>query len=370
MTEEAAETTTDATSSTDPDTDPNATSNTDPDTDPNVTSNTDSSTTPNATSSEGGKSSVYAAIAGNIGVAIVKFIASAVSGSSAMFSEAIHSLVDSGNGILILVGMKKAQRKPDFHHPFGSGKELYFYTLIVALAIFLLGGGVAIWEGVGAVRESLAGHNTIGDPLVSYIVLIACALIEGMSLRVAVKNFNAARGSMRTFEFIRYAKDPSIYTVVLEDTAAETGLLLAFIGTILTHATQNTIFDGAASILIGLLLCAVAIVLLKETRGLLVGEGVTEAEIDEMRAIVTEDDNVLECGKILTMYMGPASLVVAMDVTLAPDLEYYELDEVTDEIENRIAQRWPETAQVYVEIERLDGVVAQHNAQDRWGSKS
>lgn len=320
--------------------------------------------------SEGGKASVFAAIAANVGIAIVKFIASAVSGSSAMFSEAIHSLVDCGNGILLLIGMKKAQRKPDFHHPFGSGKELYFYSLIVALAIFLLGGGVAIWEGVEAVEEALAGHAEIGDPLIGYIVLGACAILEGLSLRVALKNFNEARGTMRVFEFIRNAKDPSLYTVVLEDTAAETGLLFALIGTILTQTTRNAVFDGAASILIGLLLCTVAALLLKETKGLLVGEGVTAEEIDEMRAIVTEDDNVIECGKILTMYMGPSNLVVAMDVTLTPDLEYYELDMVTDEIEARIKQRWPETAQVYVEIERLDGVVAQHNAQDEWGTES
>lgn len=315
---------------------------------------------------KGGKSSVLAAIAGNIGVAIVKFIASAVSGSSAMFSEAIHSLVDCGNGILILVGLKKAQRKPDFHHPFGSGKELYFYSLIVALAIFLLGGGVAIMEGITAIKSALAGTSEIGDPLMNYIVLAACAVIEGLSLRVALKNFNAARGKTRPLAFIREAKDPSLYTVVLEDTAAETGLLFALIGTILTQVTRNTLFDGGASILIGLLLCCVAGLLLKETKGLLVGEGVSPQEVDEMRAIATADANVVECGTILTMYMGPNNLVVAMDVTLAPELDHGEIDKATDNIEARIKSHWPETAQVYVEVERLGNVVAQHTAQDEW----
>ena len=319
-----------------------------------------------AAAEEGGKSSVIAAIAGNVGVAIVKFIASAVSGSAAMFSEAIHSLVDCGNGILILVGLKKAQREPDFHHPFGSGKELYFYSLIVALAIFLLGGGVAIMEGVQAVKNALAGTAEIGDPLMGYIVLFACAFIEGMSLRVALKNFNAARGKTGPIAFIRNAKDPSLYTVVLEDTAAETGLLFALVGTILTQTTRNAVFDGAASILIGLLLCCVAFLLLTETKGLLVGEGVTAAEVDEMRAIVTQDDDVLDCGKILTMYMGPNNLVVATDITIADNLEYAELDTVTDDIEKRIKARWPETAQVYVEIESVAVCLAEQEAQEEW----
>lgn len=315
---------------------------------------------------EGGKASVIAAIAGNIGVAAVKFVASFLSGSSALFSEAIHSLVDCGNGILLLIGMRKARHSADFTHPLGYGKELYFYTLIVSLAIFLLGGGVAIYEGIEAVKEALAGHSQPGDPLVGYIVLIAAVLIEGASLRVALKGFNAARGSVKPMAFIRQAKDPSLFTVVLEDSAAELGLLFALIGTVLTQVTGNTVFDGAASILIGALLCCVALLLLSETKGLLVGEGVSAEEVAEMRAVAEDDPRIAEAGSILTLYMGPTSLLVVMDVSLSPDTIISEVDEVTDGIEARIKERWPQTTQVFVEIESLKVCLDEQETQESW----
>ncbi|MDO4182432.1 MAG: cation diffusion facilitator family transporter [Coriobacteriia bacterium] len=316
--------------------------------------------------SEGGKSSVIAAIAGNVGVAVVKFIASFLSGSSALFSEAIHSLVDCGNGLLLLVGMRKSRRKPDFYHPFGSGKELYFYTLIVALAIFLLGGGVALKEGIEAVQAALAGTAQIGDPLVGYVVLICAAIIEGLSLRVALKNFNAARGNLGPIAFIKQAKDPSLYTVVMEDSAAEVGLLFALVGTVLTQATRNAVFDGAASIAIGLLLCAVAVVLLRATKGLLVGVGVNPEEVEQMRALVEQDPMVVECGRILTNYMGPANLLVAMDVTFQPSLRADDADGVTDRIEAAIRQQWPETSEVFIEVECLGECLRQQQVEDTW----
>ena len=310
--------------------------------------------------------SVIAAICGNIGVAIVKFIASQVSGSSALFSEAIHSLVDCGNGILILVGLRKARRAPDFNHPFGSGKELYFYTLIVSLAIFLLGGVVAVVEGVNAINEALAGTLTPGNPLVGYIVIIAAALIEGTSLRVALKNFNKARGDVGPIAFIRAAKDPSLYTVVLEDSAAELGLLFALVGTVVTQFTGNCVFDGAASILIGLLLCSVSVLLLSETKGLLVGEGVSAEEVDLMREIAEQDPLVRECGTVLTQYMGPRALIVAMDISLANGVSPQQVDRITDDIETRIRQRWPEASSVFIEIESLSVVLHEQEVQDAW----
>ena len=312
------------------------------------------------------KLAVVAAILGNVGVAVVKFIASAISGSSALFSEAIHSLVDCGNGILILVGLRKARRAPDYAHPFGSGKELYFYTLVVSLAIFLLGGCVAILEGVQAIRHALAGAVEPGDPLVGYIVLVAAAFIEGTSLTIALKQFNAARGSMGPIAFIRQAKDPSLYTVVLEDSAAELGLLFALVGTVLTQVTGNAVFDGAASICIGLLLCCVSALLLSETKGLLVGEGISPDEVDEMRLIAEDDPRVTEAGGILTMYMGPTSLLVVMDISLTPNVPVAQVDEVTDNIEKRIKARWPETSQVYIEIESVSVCLREQEEQELW----
>ena len=311
-------------------------------------------------------SSVIAAICGNVGVAIVKFIASALSSSSALFSEAIHSLVDCGNGILILIGLRKSKRPADFEHPFGSGKELYFYTLIVSLCIFLLGGGVAIVEGIETVQKALEGALAPGDPLVGYVVIVAAACIEGASLRVALKNFNKARGQVGPLAFIKQAKDPSLFTVVLEDSAAELGLIFALLGTVATQVTRNCVFDGAASVLIGLLLCCVAFLLLRETKGLLVGEGVLPAEVAEMRELAEADARVRECGTVLTQYMGPRSLIVTMDIGLAPGVAVAEIDEVTDGIEARIKERWPEAQAVFIEIESLGVVLAEQREQDAW----
>lgn len=312
------------------------------------------------------KGAVIAAVAANIGVAIVKFIASAISGSSAMFSEAIHSLVDSGNGILLLIGMRKAQRKPDFSHPFGYGQEVYFYTMIVALAIFFVGGGLAIMEGLETLEHALAGAQEIGDPLVGYIVLGLAIIIEGASLRVALKTFNRARGSMKPFAFIKQAKDPSVFTVVLEDSAAELGLLFALVGTILTQVTRNAVFDAAASILIGLLLCAVAATLLVETKSLLVGEGLNPDQVSRMRDLVEKNPAVLECGRILSVYMGPSSLVVCTDVTFAPGLDAITVERATDAIEASIKQHFPETQQVFIEIESLRECLRQQQQQQAW----
>ena len=319
-----------------------------------------------ASAEKGSKVSVIAAICGNVGVAVVKFIASALSGSSALFSEAIHSVVDCGNGLLILLGLRKAKKAPDYSHPFGSGKELYFYTLIVSLAIFLLGGVFAIMEGINAIRAALAGQSTLGDPLVGYIVIVAAAIIEGSSLTVALKNFNVARGSMKPLEFIRAAKDPSLYTVVLEDSAAEIGLLFALLGNVLSQATGNPLFDAAASVFIGALLCCVAVLMMTETKGLLVGEGVTPEEVDEIQALAEADARVRECGSVLTLYMGPTSLLVVMDISLMPTVIPAEVDAITDGIESRIKARFPEATQVYIEEESLSVCLQELREQDAW----
>ena len=221
---------------------------------------------------------VIAAVLANIAIGIVKFIAAGISGSSAMISEGIHSIVDSGNGLLILYGMKRAQRKPDLAHPFGYSQELYFWTLVVAVMIFALGGGFSMYEGISRIL-SITPETTLGDPTLNYIIIAISAAIEAASLSVALREFNAARGDVAPMRFIREAKDPSLFTVVLEDSAAEIGLLLAFLGTLLGHLTGNPYFDGIASMLIGVLLACVAVILLRETKGLIIGEGFSASEL-------------------------------------------------------------------------------------------
>jgi len=201
----------------------------------------------------------------------------------------------------------------------------------------------------------------LGDPTVSYIVLAAAALIEGGSLSVAVRQFNRARGGVSPFAFIRDAKDPALYTVVLEDSAAEAGLLIAFSGIFLGHALGNPYLDGVAALLIGALLCLVAVVLLKETKGLLIGEGMKHDELEEIQSIVESGDGVSTCGRILTMYMGPRNLMVAVDAGFDPSCTANQVLSAVDKIEERIAARFPQTSCVFIEAESLRQVRRQHD---------
>ncbi len=296
--------------------------------------------------------SVLAAIAANIAIGVVKFIAAAISGSSAMISEGIHSIVDSGNGLLILLGMKKAEHKPDAEHPFGYSHELYFWTLVVAIMIFALGGGFSIYEGLEHIKE-IGPDTQLGNPLMSYIVILVSMVIEGVSLSVALRTFNAARGDTKPLDFIRNAKDPSLFTVVFEDSAAEFGLIVALAGVFFSHLLDNPYLDAGASVVIGLLLCIVAVVLLRETKGLLVGEGLLKDEVREVETIVKADPAVAECGRILSLYLGPQDLLLAIDATFADDSTRDDIVDSIDRIEGRLVERFPQVTRVFIESESL-----------------
>jgi len=294
---------------------------------------------------------IIAAILANIAIGIIKFIAAAISGSSAMVSEGIHSIVDSGNGLLLLFGMKRASRKPDLEHPFGYSHELYFWTMVVAVMIFALGGGFSIYEGFHNLTH-LKGTE-MGDPLMSYIVIGASVIIEGFSLSVALRNFNKARGNTKPLRFIREAKDPSLSTVVLEDSAAELGLIVAFCGVFFGHLFKNPAIDAAASVVIGLILCIVATILLRETKGLLVGEGMHADELREIERIVKADPQIIECGRILTLYLGPDDLLVTLDATFAEGSTRDDIDAAIDRVERGIVSTFPQARRIFIESENL-----------------
>ena len=295
---------------------------------------------------------VIAAVLANIAIGVVKFIAAFISGSSAMISEGIHSIVDSGNGLLILFGMKQAEKRPDLEHPFGYSQELYFWTLVVAVMIFALGGGFSIYEGITRIME-ITPETTLGDPTLNYVIIAISAVIEGVSLSVALREFNAARGDTSPLTFIREAKDPSLFTVVLEDSAAEAGLLFAFLGTLLGHVLGNPLFDGVASVLIGCLLAFVSIVLLRETKGLLIGEGLNLEELQRVEAVVEADPNVVECGRILSLYLGPHDLLLTIDVTFDETAGRDSIDRSIDAIERGIVRELPQTTRIFIEPENL-----------------
>jgi cation diffusion facilitator family transporter len=303
---------------------------------------------------------VVAAIIGNLIIAVIKFVAAAMTGSSAMISEGIHSLVDTGNGGLVLLGMNRARQPADESHPFGHGKSLYFWTHVVAVSIFGIGGGMSLYEGIMHILH-VAPAAELGDPTVAYIVLAISFLVEGGSFSVAMKQFLQAKGNMGAWQFINQSKDPSIYTVVLEDSAALLGLIFAFLGIFFGHLFNNAYLDGVASIAIGLLLMSVAGILASRTRGLLLGEGVNPDELADIRRRVESDPAVESAGDILTMYMGPHDLLVNMGVRFTPGTTAEQMHEAIRRIETDLHSAYPETNRVYIEAESLPATgVQQH----------
>lgn len=260
------------------------------------------------------KVAVVAAIAGNIAIAASKGVAAAVSGSSAMLSEAIHSLVDTGNGVLLLYGMRRSKLPADLEHPFGHGHELYFWTLIVAVLIFGLGGGMSIVTG----WRHLMHPEPAKDLAWSYGVLAVAMVFEGTSWWFGWKAFRGERRGRGILETIVGSKDPTTYSVLLEDSAALLGLVLAFAGIWAGSALGLPWLDGLASILIGLLLCAVAVLMVNESRKLLVGEGVGKDTLAGIRRIAETDPGVAAVGRLFSMYLGPDEVMLVMEVHFRP----------------------------------------------------
>jgi cation diffusion facilitator family transporter len=293
------------------------------------------------------KPAVIAAIAGNVAIAVIKFAAAAMTGSSAMISEGIHSVVDTGNGCLLLVGLKKSEKPANERHPFGYGKEVYFWSLIVAMSVFGVGGGLSIYEGIDHLRHP----NPLGDPTANYVVLGLSALFESISFTVAYRQFRRHKGQRSTIQAIRHGKDPSMFTVVFEDSAALAGLAIAFVGILLSHLLDNVYLDGVASVGIGLLLAAVALWLAIETKGLLVGESADPALVEEIERIAADDPAVVAVGHALTMHLGPDEVLLNLGIEFAPDTPAGDIHAAVHRIEERIIAKYPEVTRIYLEVE-------------------
>jgi cation diffusion facilitator family transporter len=295
---------------------------------------------------------VVAAIISNTIIFICKLVAAVITRSSAMLAESIHSMVDIGNGALVAYGIRQSNKPPDSRHPFGYGSELYFWSLIVAISIFGIGGGMSLYEGINHLRHPVM----LESPIVSYIVIAIGVLVEGASLVIAVKHFNQAKGASSAYGFIRASKDPSLFTVVFEDSAAVLGLLIAFVGIMLSDITGNPIFDGLASILIGLLLMIVAFFLARESKDLLVGEGVDKATLKRMLQIVSAHDDVEKVGQLRTLYLGPDNLIVAIDVKFTTGINEKMIDEEISEIEMALKAEYPQIKHIFIEVASLADV--------------
>ncbi|MEM7304358.1 MAG: cation diffusion facilitator family transporter, partial [Pseudomonadota bacterium] len=247
------------------------------------------------------KKVIYAALIGNSAIAVAKFVMAAITGSAAMFSEGIHSLVDTGNQILLLLGLKRSRRPADPQFPFGYGKEVYFWSFVVALLIFAGGAGLSIFKGV----QHILHPEEITSPYLNYIVLGIAIVIEASVFIVAVREFNSYRGSQGFLEAIHKGKDPAMFVVLLEDSAAILGLLAAMAGIAISQLTGNYVFDGIASVIIGLILAMVAVLLAYETKGLLIGESANKEVVEGIHSIVKQTCGVDRVNEVLTLHMGP-----------------------------------------------------------------
>ena len=292
---------------------------------------------------------VYAALAGNLTIAAVKFTAAAYTGSAAMLSEAVHSLVDTGNQGLLLVGLRQAARRPTAGHPFGHGLQLYFWSFVVAILIFGLGAGVSILEGIDKIRSP----HPIRDVWMNYAVLGASALIEGTTLLISLHEFRRSKGRRGWFEALRHSKDPSVFTVVLEDSAALSGLGFAFLGLLLAEMLHAPAFDGIASILIGLLLASAAWFLAAEAYGLLTGEAAAPEVCDSIRELVPQT-GVRHVNDLLSMHFGPDEVLLVLSIEFEDHLSAAGIQDAVNGIERRIQAVHPEMTRIFIEAQRSD----------------
>src|SRR5665647_860542 len=290
------------------------------------------------------KTVVYAAAAGNLMVALTKFIAAWWTGSSAMLSEAIHSVVDTGNQLLLLYGMRRAARPPDADHPLGHGRELYFWSFIVALLLFTLGACVAFYEGVEHIRHP----NAIVDAGVSYIVYACALLFEGTSLAIALKEFRKAKGDAGYYEAIRRSKDPPTFIVLLEDSAALIGLAIAAAGTYAAVYFAMPELDGAASIGISMVLGVTAFALARESKGLLIGEPASPRLRDAIIGIARDIDGIESAQIVFSVHMAPDQVIAALSMEFGDGLETPEIEQAIDALERAIHEAHPEVIAIFV----------------------
>lgn len=290
---------------------------------------------------------IIAALFGNTLIAITKFIAAAWTGSSAMLSEGIHSLVDTGNQVLLLYGLKRAQRPPDAQYPFGHGKEIYFWSFVVAILIFAVGAGISIYEGI----QHLLHPQPIEDPVVNYVVLGAAMVFEGAAWFFAFREFTRAKGRWGYVEAVQKGKDPTLFVVLFEDSAAMLGLLVAFLGIWLGQVTGNPYLDGAASVVIGLILGGTAVWLAYETKGLLIGESARSVVVEGIRELVGGHPQVMHVNEVLTMHMGPEFVLANVSVDFRDSATAVDIEEAVARMDRMIKERFPRVKRVFIEGE-------------------
>lgn len=291
---------------------------------------------------------IYASIVANIAIAILKFIAAGVSGSAAMAAEGVHSLVDSADGGLLLVGQWRSRRPADESHPFGYAHELYFWSLLVAVLFFVLGGGISMYHGALAIMHP----EPLADPTWNYVVLAGATVFDGTSFVIAYRAFRRFAEGRGFWAHLRGSKDPSQFAVVLEDGADLTGIALAFLGVFLGHRLGLPVLDGVASVCIGLVLTFVALVLMRQTKALLLGESASPEVRRRIHQIIDNDEEVLASDRLLTMHLGPHDILLTTSVQLASHLSEPEVARAITRLENRIRDSVPDVKHVCIDARR------------------
>ena len=294
---------------------------------------------------------IYAALLGNSLIAATKFAAASYTGSAAMLSEAVHSLVDTGNQLLMLYGVRRAARPADAAHPFGYAMELYFWTFVVAILIFAGGATVSIYEGV----DKLAHPQTVTNMFVNYAVLGLAMVFEAVAWIIAYREFRRVEGRLGIFDAVRRSKDPTVFTVLFEDTAAMAGLIVALIGLYLADALDLPILDGVASIAIGVILALTAALLAYECKGLLIGEGAHPETVRGIEAIVDADPRITQTNEILTMHLGPTEVLLNLSLKFSGDIDADTLEDAISELEIAIKRRFPEINRIFIEAQSVAG---------------
>ena len=296
---------------------------------------------------------LYGALAANVGIAVAKFVAASITGSSSMLTEGVHSLVDSGNQVLLLYGQSRAKQPPDAAHPFGYGRELYFWAFVVAILIFAVGAGVSIYEGY---RHILA-PEPLSDPLINYVVLGISLLLEGTSWTIAVREFSRSKGDTGWWTAIHRSKDPAGFIVLFEDSAALAGLLIAGLGVWASHAFGDPRIDGAASILIGLILALVAVLLARESKGLLIGERADPSVIATIRGIVEAHPAISSVNHVRTVHTAPDSIFAAISADFDDALTMGEGETIIEGMERDLRAAVPMLSSIYIRPEKSEDAV-------------
>jgi len=294
------------------------------------------------------KKAIYAALAGNGLIAVTKFGAAFYTGSSAMLSEGIHSLVDTGNQGLLLFGLKQAQKPPDEEFPFGHGKEVYFWCFVVAMLIFALGGTASIYQGF----SHLGGGEPLSNIMINYAVLAAALIFECGALWIALREFNKSRGEQGFFEAVKEGKDPTLFVVVFEDTAAALGLLIALLGLVMYQLTGNLIFDALASIAIGVVLILTAVWLAIESKSLLIGESATIRVRASIEQLLVNEPQVVTINELATLHMGPECIVVTASVDFVDDITAGDVEVTVARLTSDMKRAEPRIQRVFLEAEQ------------------